>query len=103
MAIKYFGLIRFHQITFKKTVADKHQKLIFEIPLEELCMGFIEPYINSLTIDFNQFLAKPSQTFRKRLCNPPLYFVPINYVYHFTPLEVRGYSNFWLGPCFFMS
>ena len=46
-------------LAFKKTVADKHQKLIFEIPLEELCMGFIEPYINSLTIDFNQFLAKP--------------------------------------------
>ena len=55
MAIKYFGLIRFHQITFKKIVADKHQKFIFEIPLEELGMGFIEPFINSLTID----LAKP--------------------------------------------
>ena len=53
----------------------------------------------TLIIDFNQFLAKP---FKKGYVTSPLYFVPKYYVYHFTPSEVRGYSNFWLGPDFFM-
>jgi hypothetical protein len=87
MAIKYFGLNRFYQITFKKIVADKHQKLIFEIPLGELCMGFIEPYINTLTIDFNQFLAKP---FEKGYVTPLyiLYLLIMYIISHPQKLEV---------------
>ena len=53
----------FKTIILSHIGADKYQKLILVkalmSPLGEVCMGLIEPYINTLTIDFNQFFAKP--------------------------------------------
>ena len=49
-------------------------------------MGFIEPYINTLTIDFNQFLAKP---FEKGYVTPLYILLNIMYIIsHPQKLEV---------------
>ena len=50
-------------------------------------MGFIEPYINTLTIDFNQFLAKP---FEKGYVTPLyiLYLLIMYIISHPQKLEV---------------